>query len=97
MLAGGAVGADPAVGVVMIVAAAPNGIAAVRVYSLVFTGGRHAAGVLLAATGRERLAALVTAGLILGGGLYPQPGVDSRHRAAAEILAARDRAAGPAR
>jgi NADH-quinone oxidoreductase subunit M len=89
MLAGGAVGADPAVGVTMIAAAALNGIAVLRVYFLIFTGGGHATGVPLAITRRERVVALLSAALILGGGLYPQPGVESRHRAAAAVLADR--------
>lgn len=89
LLAGGAVGANPLVGVVMIVAAALNGIAVVRVYFLLFTGGRHQTSVPLGITGRERFAVLVLAALILGGGLYPQPGVESRHHAAAVTL--RDR------
>ncbi len=38
---------------------------------------------------RERLAVLTLAALILGGGIYPQPGVMSRERAAEEILAVR--------
>lgn len=91
MLAGGAVGASPAVGTAMILAAAINGIAVIRAYFLLFTGGRHFAGVPLGATARERFAVLVLAGLILGGGLYPQPGVESRQGAAEELL--RDREA----
>ena len=35
---------------------------------------------------RERVAVLTLAALILGGGLYPQPGVSSRQQAAEEIL-----------
>jgi hypothetical protein len=35
---------------------------------------------------RERIAVLTLAALILGGGVYPQPGVSSRYRAAEEIL-----------
>jgi NADH-quinone oxidoreductase subunit M len=38
---------------------------------------------------RERVAVVTLALLILGGGLFPQPGVASRHRAAIELLSAR--------
>jgi NADH-quinone oxidoreductase subunit M len=40
---------------------------------------------------RERYAVLALAALILIGGLVPQPGVESRHRAALQLL--RQRAA----
>jgi NADH-quinone oxidoreductase subunit M len=89
MLAGGAVGASPAVGAGLIVASALNGIAVVRVYFLLFTGGRGAGGVPVGVTGRERVAVLSLTGLLLGGGVYPQPAVESRHRAAAASLAER--------
>lgn len=86
MLIDGAVGANLYVGVVMIAAAALNGIAVVRAYFLLFTGTRHASTVSLRITLRERIAVLALAALILGGGLYPQPGVRTRERAAEEIL-----------
>lgn len=89
MLAGGAAGASPLVGVAMVVAAALNGIALVRVYFLLFTGGRHATGVPLGVARGEQAAVLVLAALVLDGGLYPQPGVESRHRAAAVTLRGR--------
>jgi NADH-quinone oxidoreductase subunit M len=47
--------------------------------------------VSLAITLRERVAVLTLAVLILGGGLFPQPGVVSRYQAAEEVL--NDRAA----
>ena len=37
---------------------------------------------------RERYAVLALAGLIFYGGFVPQPGVESRHRAAEELLQA---------
>src|SRR5262249_52804765 len=61
-------------------------IAIVRAYFLLFTGGRHVSTVSLGITPRERFAVLTLAALILGGGLYPQPGVVSRHKAAEAIL-----------
>ncbi|HVK19687.1 MAG TPA: proton-conducting transporter membrane subunit [Fimbriiglobus sp.] len=93
MLVDGAVGADPWVGVAVIAAAALNGIAVVRAYFLLFTGRRHASGVSLGITRRERVAVLTLTALILAGGLFPQPGVSASHRAAAGLL--KDRAREP--
>ena len=90
LLVDGAVGANLFVGLVVVLAAAVNGIAVVRAYFLLFTGGRHASAVSLAITPRERFAVLTLAALILGGGLVPQPGVASRHRAAEALLKERE-------
>ncbi len=89
LLVNGAVLANPYLGLGVIAADALNGIAVVRVYFLLFTGARHASTVWLGAGVRERLAVLTLAALILGGGLFPQPGVSSRQRASDEILADR--------
>ncbi len=86
LLVDSATGANLAIGVVMVIAAALNGIAVVRAYFLIFTGGRHVSAITLGITRRERFAVLTLAALILGGGLYPQPGVESRHRAAEAAL-----------
>jgi NADH-quinone oxidoreductase subunit M len=91
LLVDGALGANPAIGVVMVLAAAVNGIAVVRAYFLLFTGGRHVSSVSLAITRRERLAVLTLAVLIIGGGLAPQLVVSRRYAAAEVIL--KDRAA----
>jgi NADH-quinone oxidoreductase subunit M len=91
LLVDGALGAEPVMGIALVAAAAVNGIAVVRAYFLLFTGGRHLSSVSLAITLRERVAVLTLAVLILGGGLFPQPGVMSRYEAAAEVL--QDRAA----
>jgi NADH-quinone oxidoreductase subunit M len=90
MLVTGVVEASPVVGVVAILAAALNGIAILRAYLLLFTGKRHVSTVSLAITGRERFAVLTLAALILLGGLLPQANVESRYKAAAAILRARD-------
>jgi NADH-quinone oxidoreductase subunit M len=71
---------------VVALASALNGIAVIRAYLLIFTGTRHQSAVSLGITLRERVAVLTLAVLILGGGLYPQPGVQSRHRAAERVL-----------
>jgi NADH-quinone oxidoreductase subunit M len=90
LLVDGAVGANVAVGVGVVLAAALNGIAVVRAYFLLFTGARHVAGVSLGITPRERFAVLALAALILGGGLVPQPGVSTSHRAAVALLATQE-------
>jgi len=84
-----AVGAHAAVGLVIALAAAVNGIGVVRAYLLLFTGRRHETGVSLGITPRERLAVLTVVALILAGGLIPQAYLESRHQAAESAL--RDR------
>jgi NADH-quinone oxidoreductase subunit M len=86
MLVDGAIVANAYVGVGVVVAATLNGIAVLRAYFLLFTGARHAPAVSLGIRKRERFAVLALAALILGGGLYSQPGVASRKRAAEAIL-----------
>ncbi|MFN0055872.1 MAG: proton-conducting transporter membrane subunit [Planctomycetales bacterium] len=90
MLVDGAVEAYPHVGVALVIAAAFNGIAVVRAYFWLFTGTRHASSVSLGIMPRERLAVLLLAALILGGGIFPQPGVASRFHAAGLILQERE-------
>jgi NADH-quinone oxidoreductase subunit M len=89
LLVDGAVEANLALGVVVVTVAALNGIAVVRAYLLLFTGRRVETGSPLALTPREQVAVLTLVALIFGGGLVPQPGVATRYRAAAAILAAR--------
>lgn len=86
LLVDSAVEANPYVGFAVVVAAALNGIAVVRAYLLLFTGTRHVSTVSLGTGLRERVAILTLSALILGGGLFPQPGVSTRQRAAEEIL-----------
>jgi NADH-quinone oxidoreductase subunit M len=93
LLADGAVGASPAVGLCVVAAALLNGVAILRAYFRLFTGAKVAPGVPTGITARERVAVLVLALLILGGGVFPQPYIASRHRAAEEALAARAAAA----
>ncbi|MGO9596506.1 MAG: proton-conducting transporter membrane subunit [Isosphaeraceae bacterium] len=91
LLVDSAIEASPYVGVAIVAAAALNGIAVVRAYLLIFTGARHRSTVWLGIGNRERFAVLTFSALILGGGFFPQPGVNTRHRAAAAILAERQR------
>jgi NADH-quinone oxidoreductase subunit M len=99
LLVDGAVQANSYAGLGVVVATAINGIAVVRSYLRLFTGTRHATTVPLDLGPRERVAVLTLAALILGGGLFPQPGVASRHRAAVQLLNRREaggRGTGPA-
>jgi NADH-quinone oxidoreductase subunit M len=86
LLVDGAVEFDPRMGVTVILAAALSGVATVKVYFLLFTGTRHVSAVPLRIDKRERIAVLIVAGLILGGGLFPQPAVTSQHKAATQLL-----------
>jgi NADH-quinone oxidoreductase subunit M len=86
MLVDGAVTVNLFVGIAVVATAALNGIAVVRAYLLLFSGARHTSTVSLTIGLRERVVVLMLAALILGGGLFPQPGVSSRRRAAEEIL-----------
>jgi NADH-quinone oxidoreductase subunit M len=89
MVVDGALSTHPLVGLVVVLAGAVNGIAVMRAYFLLFTGGRHETGVPLAVTLREQVAVVVLSLLVLGGGLYPQPGILSRQQAARALLEAR--------
>jgi NADH-quinone oxidoreductase subunit M len=90
LLVDGAVDASLYVGLAVIVASAINGIAVVRAYFRLFTGNRHFSTVPLGIGLRERLAVLTLAGLIIGGGLFPQLGLQSRYRAALDLLGQRN-------
>lgn len=90
MLVDGAVEAYPYVGVAVVLVAALNGIAVVKAYFLLFTGKRHVSAVPLGIGTRERFAVLTLAVLILLGGIFPQPGVASRHQAAIDLLKERE-------
>jgi NADH-quinone oxidoreductase subunit M len=94
LLVGGAVDASPAVGVAAVVASALNGIAILRAYFLIFTGGRHVTGVSLGVTAREWFAVLTLAALIIGGGLAPRYLIETRSRAAELLLQERAERAG---
>jgi len=88
-----AVEQSSAAAALMVAAAALNGLAVLHAYFHVFSGRQRFGSVDLTARWSERIAILVLTGLILGGGLFPQPGVASRHHAAVKLLA--DRPAEP--
>lgn len=86
LLSQGALQAYPVIGVAVVIAAALNGIAVVQAYFHVFTGTRHTASISMGSRTTERFAILAMVVLIIGGGLVPQPGVDSRYHAARALL-----------
>ena len=90
-----AIDTNLAVGVAVVVAAALNGIAVLRAYFVLFTGAKHESMLTLTIGLRERLSLLTLAALILGGGLYPQPGITTRHKAAEAVTQAREKHFGP--
>jgi NADH-quinone oxidoreductase subunit M len=89
LLVDGVVESQVMVGVAAVLASALCGIAVVRAYLAIFTGTRHSSSIPLGITRRERLTVSILGLLILGGGLWPQPGVTSRYDAARELLASR--------
>jgi NADH-quinone oxidoreductase subunit M len=86
LLIEGAVTVYPYVGMAVVIAATLNGIAILQAYFRVFTGARYIASIPLRVRTPERIAVLIFAALILGGGLFPQPGVSSRYHAAVALI-----------
>jgi NADH-quinone oxidoreductase subunit M len=86
LLVEGAMEASPAIATAIVLTAAMNGIAIMRAYFLLFSGGRHLSTLSLAITTPERCAAITLAILILGGGLSPQAGIGTLYRAAESAL-----------
>jgi NADH-quinone oxidoreductase subunit M len=80
----------PLVGTAIVVAGALNGLAMLHAYFRVFTGVRHFTSIDLRIRWPEQVATLVFTALILGGGLYPQPGVESRYHAAVKLIEQRE-------
>ncbi len=86
LLVDGALESNVYLGLVVVLASMLNGIAVMRAYFLIFTGARHASTVYLQVGLRERIAVLTLSALLIGGGLFPQPGLSSREHAAEKIL-----------
>src|SRR5262245_9912567 len=76
----------PLVGTAIVAAAALNGLAVLHAYFRVFTGVRHVTSIDLRLRWPEQIAVLTFTALILGGGLFPQPGVESRYHAAVKLI-----------
>lgn len=86
LLVEGTVEVYPLVGIALVFTAALNGISILKAYFRIFSGTRHIATVPLKAKPSERFSVLVLSLLVLGGGLWPQPGVHSRYHAATALL-----------
>lgn len=91
LLVEGAVQAQPLEGAVVVIVAALNGLAVMHAYFRIFTGKPHVASIDLRVRPAEQISVLVLTALILGGGLYPQPGVTTLHRAAVQLAGSRSR------
>jgi NADH-quinone oxidoreductase subunit M len=89
LLVEGAIEASLLTGIAVVVVAALNSIAVVRAYFLLFTGARHFSSVSLAITARERFVLLTLTVLMIGGGLFPQPGIVHLYEVAEQLLHAR--------
>jgi NADH-quinone oxidoreductase subunit M len=89
MLFDGALATGVHVGLALIFATALNGISLLAVYFRIFTGGQHKSTISIARRPAERFAVLCLTFIILAGGLFPQPIIASRYRAAKELLAGR--------
>ncbi|MEO6810325.1 MAG: proton-conducting transporter membrane subunit [Isosphaeraceae bacterium] len=95
LLVTGAVQAFPIMGAGVVAVAALNSLAVLHVYFRIFAGKRHETMIDLDVRPAERIAVLVLSTLILGGGLYPQPGVISRYRAGVGLAESRAQHFGP--
>jgi NADH-quinone oxidoreductase subunit M len=89
MLFDGALSTGIHVGLGLVFATAINGISLLAVYFRIFTGGQHRSTISIARRPAERVAIVCLTVIILAGGLFPQPIVASRYRAAKELLADR--------
>lgn len=77
---------SPWVACMVVLAMTLNGIAIMRAYFRIFAGSKHITSIPMRSQPEERFAIILMTVLILGGGLYPQPGVESRYRAAVHLL-----------
>lgn len=77
---------SPWVGGVVVLSTALNSIAILRAYFRIFTGSTHHSTILLGTVRSEHLAIMTFTVLLIGAGLWPQPGVHSRYDAAVELL-----------
>ena len=91
LLVEGAVGVFPLTGLAVVLVTMLNGIAIMRAYFRIFTGRKFETSAALRSRRSERLAVLVLTFLVIGGGLWPQPGVASRLHAAKALMKIRQR------
>ena len=90
LLVEAAIEISPWIGGVVVVSTALNGIAILQAYFRIFTGTTHHSTIDLASVGSERIAIMTFTLLLIGAGLWPQPGVHSRFDAAVELLGHRE-------
>ncbi len=81
---------SPWIGGVVVVSTALNGIAILKAYFRIFTGTTHHSTIALGTVRSERYAILTFTLILIGAGLWPQPGVHSRFHAAVELLGHRE-------
>lgn len=86
LLIDGSVEAHPHVGVATVVAGVLNGISVVRMFFLLFCGARAPERPELRLRSREHAAFLLLVGVLVVGGVQPQPFVLGRGRAAAQTM-----------
>jgi NADH-quinone oxidoreductase subunit M len=86
LLIEGAIQIHPIVGAVEVMVTALNGISILRAYFRLFAGAPHESTVCIKVRWPERLVFSAATIVILVGGLWPQPGVDSRFRAAKVLI-----------
>lgn len=92
LLVDGTLHANPWVGVTVIAVSALNGIAVLRAFWRLFTGRRVAADAPpLPLSRAERVAVAGLCVLLVTGGLYPQPELDSRTKASEVLFSTGDR------
>src|SRR5690606_28489271 len=77
---------SPTMAVMVVVTTALNGIALLRVYFRLFTGTDHKTSISIQGRPSEKWAVVALTLLIIGGGLWPQPGVASRYDVARQIV-----------
>ncbi|MEW4486550.1 proton-conducting transporter membrane subunit [Thalassoglobus sp. JC818] len=86
LLVEGAVDVYPFIGFIVVLAMTLNGIAALNAYFRIFTGTHHQSSVSMGCRLTERIIIVVLSLMMIGGGLIPQPGINSRYHAAKALL-----------
>lgn len=86
LLVDSAIEFSPLVGFVVVASTALNGIGIMRAYFRIFTGVKYESSIPIASMRSERIAILTISVILVGGGLLPQLIVNSRYKAAVEIL-----------
>ncbi|MFO0923909.1 MAG: proton-conducting transporter membrane subunit [Pirellulales bacterium] len=86
LLVDSTVDVSPVGGTLLILSAALNGMCVMQAFFRIFTGTKHHASIPLTSQPSEKWAAALFAILIVGNGLVPQLGVESRFQAAIDLL-----------